>query len=162
MDGILEKPVKIKNLLAILGSFFQADSFFDTHSSGQAPVSGVSADLSARIRRTLRHYTPPFSRPSRGPRAVQIDSSRRVVFVEGREIDLTPNELKILGLLADRQGAFVPSEEIARNLDYEQTGAEALQAVRVNIRRLRRKMEADPVCPQYILNKWGAGYSLKA
>ncbi|WP_319477949.1 response regulator transcription factor [Marispirochaeta aestuarii] len=114
-------------------------------------------ELAARIRRVFRRIEPSAERDL--PR-VRIDSSRRSVFVEGREVDLTPKELKILGLLADRRGAYVSSEELARRLDYREAGSEALQAVRVNIRRLRAKLEPDPSRPRYILNRWGAGYAL--
>jgi two-component system KDP operon response regulator KdpE len=77
-------------------------------------------------------------------------------------IPLTPTEFKILAFLARNAGKVVSPVEILRSVqDYTYSEREAQEIVKVYIRRIRRKVEADPAEPSYILNVRGFGYMLE-
>jgi DNA-binding response OmpR family regulator len=75
---------------------------------------------------------------------------------------LTPTEFKILAYLAKNAGKEVSPVEILRAVqDYTYSDREAQEIVKVYIRRIRRKVEADPSEPSYIINVRGFGYMLE-
>ncbi len=77
-------------------------------------------------------------------------------------IPLTPTEFKILAYLAKNAGKVVSPVEILRAVqDYTYSEREAQEIVKVYIRRIRRKVEADPSEPSYIVNVRGFGYMLE-
>jgi len=77
-------------------------------------------------------------------------------------IPLTPTEFKILAFLARNAGKVVSPVEILRSVqDYTYSEREAQEIVKVYIRRIRRKVEANPAEPSYILNVRGFGYMLE-
>ncbi len=92
---------------------------------------------------------------------VRIDLARRLVTRDGQEVRLTPKEYRVLAELAkypDRvlghghllRAAWGPAQE--KQVDY----------LRVAVRGLRQKLEADPAAPRLILNEPAVGYRLKA
>ena len=91
---------------------------------------------------------------------VTIDLDRGEVLKSGRRASLTPTESKLLVALVENLGYPVAKEELLRRVwdvpDW--TGADDL--IKVNIRRLRKKIELDPKHPEIILNKWGRGYMI--
>ena len=92
-------------------------------------------------------------------RDVVVDRQRHVVILQGQPLDLTPTEFKILVcLLETPDRVWSPQELVRRAQGYETDAWGARAIVRVHIRRLRKKMEADPSNPQYILNVRGVGY----
>jgi len=88
-----------------------------------------------------------------------IDSSSHEVSVRGEPVDLTPTEYKLLLCLAYNAGRVLTAEQILENVwgpGYEDSAAN----VKLYIWYLRRKIEADPRHPRYILTKRGTGYFL--
>ena len=86
-----------------------------------------------------------------------LDYSNSHVLVEGEPVHLTPTEKALLQALFERRGRVVESATLilcvwGSNEVYEDT-------LRVHIRRLRKKIEADPGNPQLIVTKRGVGYS---
>ncbi|MFL5702712.1 MAG: helix-turn-helix domain-containing protein, partial [Ktedonobacteraceae bacterium] len=74
---------------------------------------------------------------------------------------LTPIEYRILAYLAQNAGRVVTQDLLLEHV----WGSEYLgesHMLQVNINRLRRKVEADPTHPSYILTKVGVGYLLAA
>jgi DNA-binding response OmpR family regulator len=120
-------------------------------------------ELKARIRATLRRATLPASAEDQillfdGGRLV-IDPTSYQVSSQGQEVDLTPIEHKLLLYLAINAGRVLTYEQILNNVwgpGYE----DSLTNLKVYIRRLRTKIEADPSDPQYILTQWGVGYRM--
>lgn len=110
------------------------------------------------IRRTKAEDAPEPSRLVF--RDLEIDLDRVEVRRAGESIALTPTEFQILVLLARAPGRPVAVSailhEVWGNAEWE-GGAEL---VKVNIRRLRRKIELDAATPSYIKNRWGHGYFL--
>ncbi len=88
-----------------------------------------------------------------------IDFLQHAVTVDGRVIALTPIEYRILAYLAQNAGLVITHDLLLERVwgpDY--TGENHL--LKVNINRLRNKIEPDPAHPIYILTKPGVGYVL--
>ena len=101
------------------------------------------------------------SQPSRflQVRDVVVDRQKHVAMLRGQPLDLTPTEFKILVcLLETPDQVWSPQELVRRAQGYETDAWGARAIVRVHIRRLRKKMEADPSNPRYIINVRGVGY----
>ncbi|MCP4535563.1 MAG: response regulator transcription factor [Chloroflexi bacterium] len=92
-------------------------------------------------------------------RDVVVDRQKHVAMLSGQQLELTPTEFKILVcLLETPDQVWSPQELVRRAQGYETDAWGARAIVRVHIRRLRKKMEADPSAPKYILNVRGVGY----
>jgi len=120
-------------------------------------------ELKARVRATLRRASLPPSSDATpllfdGGQLV-IDPSAHQVTVRGEVVDLTPTEYKLLLFLAHNAGRVMTYGQILDGVwgpGYE----DSLTNVKVFVRQLRRKIEADPSRPRYILTQRGAGYYL--
>lgn len=92
-------------------------------------------------------------------RDILVDRQKHVAMLRGQQLELTPTEFKILVcLLETPDQVWSPQELVRRAQGYETDAWGARAIVRVHIRRLRKKMEADPSTPKYILNVRGVGY----
>src|SRR5438477_2125492 len=112
-------------------------------------------ELLARVRAQLRRAGPPNRTLLEFP-ALTIDTERRRVTQEKRDVRLTPTEFAILELLARRAGRPVSFDEI---IDVVWKGAATTNdAVRVHVGALRRKLEPDPSNPRYLVTEPWVGY----
>jgi two-component system response regulator VicR len=90
---------------------------------------------------------------------LQLDPSSGQLFHGEREINLTPTEGSIMNHLMKNAGRVVTHSGLAEavyGVDYP----DAADSLRVHIRRLRTKLEADPGDPKMILTRAGVGYLL--
>jgi DNA-binding response OmpR family regulator len=72
-------------------------------------------------------------------------------------VELTVKEFDLLWTLAQSPGRVFSREELLNQVwGYEFLGE--VGTVTVHVRRLRKKIEADPANPQFILAVWGVGY----
>ena len=120
-------------------------------------------ELVARVRAVLRRVADLEGQDVQdvdfGDLAVSF--TRHEVTAQGRTVDLTPTEFKILELLARNPGrAFTRLQLIdqVRGLDFE--GFE--RTVDVHVMNLRRKIEPDASRPRYVKTVTGVGYKLDA
>lgn len=90
---------------------------------------------------------------------LSIDFSSRRVIADGRSVYLTPIEFKITVLLAKNQGVVLSHEQIISEIWGPFNSDNLL--LRVNMSNIRKKIEADPANPQYILTETGVGYYMK-
>jgi DNA-binding response OmpR family regulator len=88
-----------------------------------------------------------------------MDPARRRVRVEGRDVELTANEFKLLYVLLSQPGIVFPREALVRKAWRDDTFVTA-RSVDTLIKRLRRKIERDPANPAVILTVWGSGYKV--
>jgi DNA-binding response OmpR family regulator len=91
---------------------------------------------------------------------VSVDFVRRRVTVDGAQVKLTPTEFKLLQQLATNMGKVLSHRDLLVSVwgpEY-QDDREYLWAY---VRHLRRKLEADPEHPVYILSEQGVGYVLE-
>ena len=89
---------------------------------------------------------------------IAFDATTRVVRVPDRSEKLGTRQAKLLNLLLENAGKIVDIETAARHLFGEATPA-AIAALRVHVHNLRKKIEDDPVDPQYILTIPNRGYT---
>jgi len=117
-------------------------------------------ELVARIRTALRHRLQAEGvRPAFRSGDLTVDLARRLVTLRGATLHLSPKEYDILAQLVRHAGKVLTH----RHLMKEVWGGETeVQYLRVYIRQLRQKIEADPERPRHILTEPGVGYRLTA
>lgn len=117
-------------------------------------------ELLARIRTALRHrLQQEGEKPVFKSGDLTMDLVRRIVTVGGKEAKLTPREYDLLRLLVAHAGKVLTHRFILREVWGTETD---VQYLRIYIRTLRQKLEADPEQPQLILTEQGVGYRLRA
>ncbi len=90
---------------------------------------------------------------------VRLDRERHLVTIGSRPVNLTPTEFKLLACLMENPDQVCSPQQLVRRAQgYEADPWGARAIVRVHIRRLRRKLEPDPMRPRYIINVRGVGY----
>lgn len=121
-----------------------------------------SPELIARIQALLRRarWAPSGEEALRyEARGIQVDLARRNVLVRGEEVHLTPTEYDILRLLIEKPGTVISHLDLLHQVWDEDYGND-LAILRVNISRLRQKIEEDPRHPRLIVTVPGVGYIL--
>jgi two-component system KDP operon response regulator KdpE len=117
-------------------------------------------ELLARMRAALRHQLQvQGERPIFHTGDLSVDLVRRIVKVSEREIKLSPKEYDLLRVLVQHAGKVLTHRFLLKELWDELTDA---QYLRVYVRQLRQKIEADPERPQFVLTETGIGYRLRA
>jgi two-component system KDP operon response regulator KdpE len=117
-------------------------------------------ELLARLRAALRHQLQVHGeRPVFRTGDLSFDLVRRIVKVGDREIRLSPKEFDLLRILVQHAGKVLTHKFLLGELWDELTDA---QYLRVYVRQLRQKIEADPERPHYVLTETGVGYRLRA
>lgn len=88
-----------------------------------------------------------------------IDDGIRKVTVEGREVQLTPIEYKILCLLVQEKGRVFSIDQIYETI-WNMRAIGADNTIAVHIRHIREKIEQNPKKPHYLKVVWGTGYKV--
>ena len=114
-------------------------------------------ELLARIRAALRRYSPGDEIPPFASKDVNIDFESRQVTVRGRAVHLTPKEYDVLKHLVANQGKPLTHRRLLQSVWGPDYGEET-ENLRVVINQLRKKIEADPGHPKYILTEPWIGY----
>ena len=114
-------------------------------------------ELLARIRASLRRYSPSDALPSFVSKDLAIDFQARQVTVRDRIVHLTPKEYEVLKHLVANQGKPLTHRRILQSVWGPDYGEEA-ENLRVVINQLRKKIEADPAHPKYIITEPWVGY----
>jgi DNA-binding response OmpR family regulator len=89
-----------------------------------------------------------------------IKLEQQSLYVKGVLISLTPTEFKIIEVLAAYLHTPVSVQKILQTVWKNEDWIQGAELVKVNMSRLRKKIEEDPATPRYIINKWGVGYIL--
>ena len=114
-------------------------------------------ELLARVRAVLRRLPG-----ERGPEEVKsgrlsMNLATHEAWLDGRPLNLTSVEFKLLGMLAREPGrVFSRASLIEEALGYDFEGFD--RTIDVHILNLRRKLESDPRHPNYIKTVYGVGY----
>jgi DNA-binding response OmpR family regulator len=116
------------------------------------------ARVNALLRRTQTYEREP------GTDAVEtgdlrIDFDQRLVFKRGRPVDLTPTEFHILAHLAREMRNVVRGNTLLQKV-WGPTYRDEVHLLRVNVARMRRKIEDEPGQPRYVRTHARLGYSL--
>ena len=121
---------------------------------------GNMDELLARMRAALRHQLQVHGeRPVFRVGDLSVDLVRRIVRVGEKDVKLSPKEYELLRLLVQHAGKVLTHKFLLGELWDDLTDA---QYLRVYVRQVRQKIEADPEQPQYILTETGIGYRLRA
>lgn len=118
-------------------------------------------ELMARIRVALRHAAkdvPP--EPVVEAHGLRIDLAARQVFRDGAEAHLTPNEYKLLAVLARHAGRVVTHRQLLSEV-WGEAYVDESHYLRVYMGQLRNKLEADPANPKVLTTESGVGYRLR-
>jgi DNA-binding response OmpR family regulator len=115
----------------------------------------------ARVRALLRRRRPAANAPAHQAAVtaggLHVDPARRLVRVDEREVDLTAHEFDLLYVLASNPGIVFSRDALVQRVWGGDTHITE-RSVDTLIKRLRRKIEADPAEPRYISTVWGTGY----
>jgi DNA-binding response OmpR family regulator len=88
---------------------------------------------------------------------VELDPSRRAVRVRGNPVEVTRQEFNLLYLLASHPGIVFTRDRLLSKVWQGQSFVTG-RSVDTLVKRLRKKIEADPAEPQLIITVWGDGY----
>ena len=116
-------------------------------------------ELVARLRAVLRRAQPVSESALVAFGDVEMDRSARVVRRAGAEVKLTGKEYGLLLLLAQNRGRIITHREILRSL-WGPQAEENTHYLRVQMTHLRKKLEAEPHKPRYLVTAEGIGYRL--
>ena len=114
-------------------------------------------ELLARIRAALRRYAPGDAMPPFVSKDLNIDFETREIIVRGEAVHLTPKEFEVLKYLIANQGKPLAHRRLLQALWGPDYGEET-ENLRVVINQLRKKIEANPAQPVYIVTEPWIGY----
>lgn len=121
-------------------------------------------EILARIKAQLRRYTQLANTFRKMDSIYQVgellvDDRYRIVMVEGKNVNLTPIEYKILKLLVQEKGKVISISQIYEAI-WHMKAVGVDNTVAVHICHIREKIENNPKKPQYLKAVWGSGYKV--
>src|ERR1035441_911384 len=119
-------------------------------------------ELAARLRSAVRR-SATTGLDSRTPiiiAEIELDPARRLVRRSGAVLRLTPKEFDLLHYLMSHPGIPIAPSKLLRAVWGEEYGQE-LEYLRTFVHQLRRKLEADPSAPEYLLTEMHFGYRFR-
>jgi two-component system response regulator RegX3 len=121
------------------------------------------SELLARVRAILRRreLDAHEAHPTRDIGGLHLDLERFEATVDGKPVQLTPSELRLLALLSRDPGRVYSRREIMQHL-WESEYIGDARAADLHVSNLRRKLERDPEHPERLVTVRGAGYKLVA
>lgn len=115
------------------------------------------ARIKAHLRRMRRDNSEPPTRFEFGAGEFVLDLPTRSVEVDGQPVDLTPREFDLLATLVQNAGRVITTTELIQTA-WGPRFRDATDNIKPYIHYLRRKIEADPASPRWILTARGVGY----
>jgi DNA-binding response OmpR family regulator len=150
---ILMLTAKIEEVDKLVGLSVGADDYVTKPFSPR--------ELVARVRAILRRAAPSMPAAARlVQRNLAMDLDRHEVFLDGRELRLTPIEYKLLQALMEFPGRVFTRDQLLAHVYAFDEAVVVDRTVDVHIGKLREKLGDDPVRPQYIQTVRGVGYKL--
>ena len=118
-------------------------------------------ELLARVRAALRRRVEAEApEPVFRVGALEVDLVRRVVRVNGAQVRLSPKQYRLLQILVTNAGKVVTHRQLLSDI-WGAGHRDDVQYLRVFVRKLRSRIEADPAQPAYLLTELGVGYRLR-
>ncbi|MGM0754039.1 MAG: response regulator transcription factor [Bacillota bacterium] len=146
--GIIMLTAKVQEMDKVHGLMNGADDYI--------PKPFSPNELIARIEALLRRMNVHrVKEDSQSP--ITLNEQKRLLFVQGKKIDLSPIEYELLSIIFKANGEAVSRNDLLDEIWGLQYAGDP-KIVDVNIRRIRQKIEKDPSHPHYILTVWGYGY----
>jgi two-component system KDP operon response regulator KdpE len=120
------------------------------------------AELLARIKAALRRRVESEApKPVFRVGGLEVDLVRRLVRVNNVDVRLSRMQYRLLQILVANAGKVVTHHQLLNEV-WGAVHRDDVQYLRVFIRKLRRRIEADPARPHYLLTELGVGYRLRA
>ena len=119
-------------------------------------------ELLARLRVAQRHMAERADDTTQARIEIGnliIDLAARRVQRDGADVHLTPIEYKLLAALAQHRGKVLTHRQLLRDV-WGASHVESPHYLRIYMRALRHKIEAEPARPRYLLTEVGVGYRL--
>lgn len=116
------------------------------------------AVLKARIKKLLRKDMQNLQMVSGD---IMLDKNTCKVYKNGIEINCSKTEYQMLAFFMENEGVVLSKEQILHYVWDSQGNYVEENAVSVNVRRLRAKLEDDPKNPEHLVNVYGIGYIWK-
>jgi two-component system KDP operon response regulator KdpE len=115
-------------------------------------------ELLSRVNNQIREISPaePGASPLLTGKLQLYPTTHEVIF-DSRHIDLTPIESNLLSALIMNKGQIVTHTNLIKKA-WGEYYPDLTPSLKVHVRRLRQKLEADPSNPQIIMTKAGVGY----
>jgi two-component system KDP operon response regulator KdpE len=115
------------------------------------------ARIKAALRRRLEGEAPA---PLFQVGGLEVDLGRRIVRVDHAEVRLSPKQYRLLQVLVSNAGKVVTHRQLLNEV-WGAAHRDDIQYLRVFVRKLRSRIEADPARPRYLLTELGVGYRLR-
>ena len=93
--------------------------------------------------------------------SLRLDLLQQTVEADGRRVDVTPSEFRLLALLAREPERAFSRREIVEHL-WRSSHVGDRRTCDVHVKNLRRKIERDPARPERLVTVRGVGYMLRA
>lgn len=119
-----------------------------------------AGELMARLRAALRRSATAVPRSQFASGGLTVDLEKRLVTRSGEDIQLTPTEYSLLGVLIAHAGMVVTHRQLLQQV-WGPAYREDAHMLHVNVSNLRRKIETDPARPEFIITEPGVGYRLR-
>lgn len=134
------------------------DAGADDYVTKPFAIGELTARLRAALRRSARTAGDEQAVVAVGD--LVVDLGRRRVTAAGADVKLTPLEYRLLATLARHAGRVLTHAALLREV-WGPGSTTQHHYLRVFMAQLRRKLEADPSRPQYLLTEPGVGYRLR-
>jgi two-component system KDP operon response regulator KdpE len=121
-------------------------------------IAELVARCEAAIRRFFRGKT---EQPVVVTGPLVIDLVTRKVTLNAKEVKLTRKEYQLLQILAAHAGLVVTHDLLIRDIWGDNQG-DNIQYLRILVRKLRQKIEADPNRARLLVTESGVGYRLRS
>lgn len=118
-----------------------------------------TGELLARLRVLLRRLQPEARRQEYALNGLHIDIDHHRVLLNGEAVHLTPIEFDLLAALAKGEGRVMTHTSLMQAV-WGERREENTHYLRIYMRQLRNKLEADPTQPRYLKTVPGVGYCL--
>lgn len=122
-------------------------------------------ELVARVKAQIRRFTL-YNQGSKQTEDIidfaglMINQNTRQVFLNERQVSLTPTEFAILWYLCTNRGKVISSEQLFQEI-WGDKYFNSNNTVMVHIRHLREKMKDSAENPKFIKTVWGVGYTIE-
>lgn len=146
-DDYVTKPFGIRELVARVHALMRRAGTAPHATAESAAAPGPPVEAPEAAARVIRVH------------GIEVDPARHRVRVERREVPLTAQEFDLLRLLASHPGIVFSREALLARIWGGGTHVTE-RSVDALVKRLRRKVEANPAEPRLILTVWGVGYKL--
>jgi two-component system KDP operon response regulator KdpE len=122
-----------------------------------------AGELLARIRVALRHKAMQQSGSEESEFIIdnlRVDLVKRQVFIDDRDVHLTPIEYRLLSILIKHAGKVITHHQLLKEV-WGAAYVNQSHYLRIYMGQLRHKLEADPTRPRFFINEPGVGYRLR-